>query len=61
MEAELQRTLAAHGLGAAVTALERAGVVNWDSLSFVDDEVMQHLAQVERCLLYTSPSPRDRG
>ena len=48
MEAGLQRALAAHGLGAAVAALERAGVMNWDSLSFVDDEVMQHLAQVER-------------
>ncbi len=48
MEAGLQRALAAHGLGAAVAALERAGVMNRDSLSFVDDEVMQHLAQVER-------------
>ena len=48
METGLQRALAAHGLGAAVAALERAGVMNRDSLSFVDDEVMQHLAQVER-------------
>ena len=60
MEAELQRVLAAHGLGAAVAALERVGVVDKDSLSFVDDEVVQHLMQVERMPIVMSKMLRAR-
>ena len=48
--------------GIMSTAMERVSIVpSAPELAGVEVELVSHLAREYRCLLYTSPSPRDRG
>ena len=43
--------------------VNNAGVARWDTLETIDlDAAREEIyAKAQNCLLYTSPSPRDRG